>query len=95
MLSATGDSDDIINVQAFQKYFDSISQGLDNLNLSNKNRPIKPEEPIKNEPIKENKKKKPKPAPHNNNNKGPPDVVKDSIVDMNQGIEIKTVKAIT
>ena len=45
--------------------------------------------------IKENKKKKPKPDPHKNREKNVPDLSKDNTVDMIQGIEIKTVKAIT
>ena len=36
MLSASGESDDLIKVQAFQSYFDQISQGLHNVSLVNK-----------------------------------------------------------
>lgn len=55
---------------------------------------MKPEEPVKNETVKESKKKKPKPDPHKNSNKNVPDTSKESTVDM-VGIEIKAVKAIT
>lgn len=95
MLSASGDSDDIIKVQAFQRYFDQISQGLDNLPLTNKMRPIKPDEPPKNEPINDKKKKKPKPDHNKNNSKNQQDGNKESAADICTGIEIKAVKAIT
>lgn len=53
---------------------------------------MKPEEPVKNEPVRP--KKKPKPDPHKKSDKNMPDTGKDSPVEV-VGIEIKAVKAIT